>query len=225
MGLPRGGGWLALYSLHISSAIFPRVQPEACAPTGVPQCSRLTRQHIGDCKTIGERPLPHDTSAAMRVGKALCAHNRSHRGGPGLWQTPNRPPDSTPRHRLSRDRRAERPARVFPPQNGVGRGPDRNTRRRQAGRHPLCTGSGARRTQPRNAPQDSHPAEAPPHTTHHGRTASLARRVEHGRGGQRQTPRLGRFQICFSGRCTTSPSSAGVTLIWQVRREVTGFGS
>ncbi|GAA6148433.1 hypothetical protein NBRC116586_14950 [Pseudooceanicola nitratireducens] len=32
-------------------------------------------------------------------------------------------------------------------------------------------------------------------------------------------------QICFSGICTTSPSRASVTLIWQVRRERAGSGS
>lgn len=41
------------------------------------------------------------------------------------------------------------------------------------------------------------------------------------KGARKPPPR----QICFSGISTTSPSSAGVTLIWQVRRERTGSGS
>jgi hypothetical protein len=41
----------------------------------------------------------------------------------------------------------------------------------------------------------------------------------------RRGTRRHRSQICFSGICTTSPSSASVTLSWQVRRERSVSGS
>ena len=51
-------------------------------------------------------------------------------------------------------------------------------------------------------------------------------RLRRGRREDKQRRQRGApHQICFSGICTTSPSSASVTLSWQVRRERAGSGS
>ena len=57
-----------------------------------------------------------------------------------------------------------------------------------------------------------------------GTDASSARRARPRHGRARQSPRPVRHQICFSGICTTRPSSASVTFSWQVRRDRSGFG-
>ena len=60
------------------------------------------------------------------------------------------------------------------------------------------------------------------------RRVGVARRDDLARRDRRGGERRGegeRPQICFSGICTFSPSSASVTLSWQVRRERAGSGS
>jgi hypothetical protein len=58
----------------------------------------------------------------------------------------------------------------------------------------------------------------------HRQDASHAPRADPAHA-QQGTRRHRASQICFSGICTTSPSSASETLSWQVRRERSGSGS